>query len=198
MVAGCISDGVPPPKKIVETVRPGTRAAVAAISAAKARAKRASSMRLAPDMAVEVAIGTFRQAERPVDVDAEGLFTDRSRHASASLRKARARCDRPFAARRQAVFFVARHFAEGARCGRRAGTSDRSQSPCRRAAARPACRRRGPRIPRHGRPARRRRAPRRNAPCGVPASSRRARAAFLRSSPWRGGNSLSGPAQRAE
>ena len=43
-VAGCISEGVPPPKKMVETVRPGTRAAVAAISAAKARAKRASSM----------------------------------------------------------------------------------------------------------------------------------------------------------
>ena len=35
MVAGCISDGVPPPKKIDDTVRPGTRAAVAAISAAK-------------------------------------------------------------------------------------------------------------------------------------------------------------------
>ena len=43
-VAGCISEGVPPPKKMVETVRPGTRAAVAAISAAKARTKRASSM----------------------------------------------------------------------------------------------------------------------------------------------------------
>ena len=44
MVEGCISDGVPPPKKIVDTVRSGTRAAVAAISAAKARAKRASSI----------------------------------------------------------------------------------------------------------------------------------------------------------
>ena len=43
-VAGCISDGVPPPMKIVETVRPGTRAAVAAISAVNARTKRASSM----------------------------------------------------------------------------------------------------------------------------------------------------------
>jgi hypothetical protein len=41
--AGCISDGVPPPKKIVDTVRPGTRAAVAAISASNARTKRASS-----------------------------------------------------------------------------------------------------------------------------------------------------------
>ena len=43
-VAGCISDGVPPPKKMVETMRPGTRAAVAAISAVKARRKRASSI----------------------------------------------------------------------------------------------------------------------------------------------------------
>jgi len=36
-VAGCISEGVPPPKKMVETTRPGTRAAVAASSAANAR-----------------------------------------------------------------------------------------------------------------------------------------------------------------
>ena len=43
-VAGCISEGVPPPKKIVETVRPGVRAAVVAISAVKARTKRLSSI----------------------------------------------------------------------------------------------------------------------------------------------------------
>ncbi len=43
-VAGCISDGVPPPKKIVDTVRPGARAAVVAISAVNARTKRASSI----------------------------------------------------------------------------------------------------------------------------------------------------------
>jgi hypothetical protein len=36
-VEGCISDGVPPPKKIVDTVRPAVRRAVDAISAAKAR-----------------------------------------------------------------------------------------------------------------------------------------------------------------
>ena len=42
-IDGCISDGVPPPKKIVDTVRPGTRAAVAAISVSKARTKRCSS-----------------------------------------------------------------------------------------------------------------------------------------------------------
>ena len=40
---GCISDGVPPPKKMVDTVRPGARAAVAAISVSNARTKRASS-----------------------------------------------------------------------------------------------------------------------------------------------------------
>ena len=34
---GCISDGVPPPKKMLDTLRPGTRAAVAAISASTAR-----------------------------------------------------------------------------------------------------------------------------------------------------------------
>ena len=43
-VAGCISDGVPPPKKMLDTVRPGMRAAVAAISVANARRKRASSI----------------------------------------------------------------------------------------------------------------------------------------------------------
>ena len=43
-VSGCISDGVPPPRKMLDTVRPGTRAAVAAISVWKARRKRASSI----------------------------------------------------------------------------------------------------------------------------------------------------------
>ena len=43
-VAGCISDGVPPPRKMLDTVRPGARAAVLAISAVKARRKRGSSI----------------------------------------------------------------------------------------------------------------------------------------------------------
>ncbi len=43
-MSGFISDGVPPPKKIVDTVRPGARAAVAAISAVNARTNRASSI----------------------------------------------------------------------------------------------------------------------------------------------------------
>src|SRR5260221_14654055 len=43
-VSGCISDGVPPPRKMLDTVRPGVCAAVAAISAWNARRKRDSSM----------------------------------------------------------------------------------------------------------------------------------------------------------
>ena len=43
-VAGCISDGVPPPRKMLVTVRPGARAAVLAISLVKARRKRGSSI----------------------------------------------------------------------------------------------------------------------------------------------------------
>ena len=39
----CISEGVPPPKKMLDTLRSGTRAAVAAISLSMARTKRASS-----------------------------------------------------------------------------------------------------------------------------------------------------------
>jgi hypothetical protein len=43
-VAGCINDGVPPPRKIEVTSRPGERCAVVSISRAKADAKRASSI----------------------------------------------------------------------------------------------------------------------------------------------------------
>ena len=39
-VAGSISDGVPPPRKIEVTVRPGALSASVAISRAKAAAKR--------------------------------------------------------------------------------------------------------------------------------------------------------------
>jgi hypothetical protein len=42
-VEGCINDGVPPPRKMLDTVRLGTRAAVLAISVANARRKRSSS-----------------------------------------------------------------------------------------------------------------------------------------------------------
>src|SRR5262249_4935299 len=41
---GCISDGVPPPNKMLDTVRPGARAAIAAISDSYPRINRASSI----------------------------------------------------------------------------------------------------------------------------------------------------------
>src|SRR4029079_1219602 len=43
-VSGCISDGVPPPRKMLDTVRPGVCAAVDAISVWNARRKRGSSI----------------------------------------------------------------------------------------------------------------------------------------------------------
>jgi hypothetical protein len=43
-VAGCMSEGVPPPRKMLDTVRAEIRAAVLAISRLNARAKRASSI----------------------------------------------------------------------------------------------------------------------------------------------------------
>ena len=43
-VLGCINDGVPPPRKIEVTSRPGTRAAVVAISCVNALTKRSSSI----------------------------------------------------------------------------------------------------------------------------------------------------------
>ena len=95
-VCGCISDGVPPPRKIEDTSRPGARAAVVSISRAKARTNRSSSIGRMTDVAVEVAIRTFRQAERPMHIDAEGWLCQRpSRQISASFTKARARCDSP-------------------------------------------------------------------------------------------------------
>jgi len=42
-VCGRISDGVPPPRKIEDTFRPGARAAMVSISQANARAYRSSS-----------------------------------------------------------------------------------------------------------------------------------------------------------
>jgi hypothetical protein len=69
-VAGCIREGVPPPKKTLVTVRPGAMAATWAISRESGEEARLVDA-LHPHMAVEVAIGAFRQAERPVDVDAK-------------------------------------------------------------------------------------------------------------------------------
>ena len=70
-VSGFISDGVPPPRKMLVTVRPGAIAAWCAISRAKAAAiARLVHPRVA-DMAVEVAVRAFRRAERPMDIDPE-------------------------------------------------------------------------------------------------------------------------------
>ena len=68
---GCISEGVPPPKKMVDTVRPGHarggRGDFGFDGAHKALLIDAAMT----DMAIEVAIGTLRQAERPVHIDGE-------------------------------------------------------------------------------------------------------------------------------
>ena len=71
-VAGSISEGVPPPKKIEVSVRPGSSRASCARSASKA-SRHASWSIADADMAVEVAIGAFADAERPVDVERERL-----------------------------------------------------------------------------------------------------------------------------
>ena len=97
-VAGCISDGVPPPRKILVTLRGPVRFRIVASSVAKAARKARLVDRLMADMAVEVAIGAFGRAEWPMDVDAEAGLALSASHAEPSLAranfwKARARCD---------------------------------------------------------------------------------------------------------
>ena len=148
--------------------------------------------RFAAHVAVEVAIGTFRKAERPMDVNAEFSFSlprlprlrgrvgegasgslddhdlpapaarslssdgasrrpvgaptspasggGEGRHASASWRKARARCDRPMPRGGSACFSSLDISPKRSARGRRARISDRNQNPFRRAAARSSCR----------------------------------------------------------
>ncbi len=87
-VAGSISEGVPPPKKMEVSVRPGSRLASYARSASSA--SRHSSWSIArPDVAVEIAIGAFADAERPMDVKRQRLGGHFS--AFTSFRKASAR-----------------------------------------------------------------------------------------------------------
>ena len=76
-MAGCISEGVPPPRKTLDTVRPGVRAATCAISRPEGREKARLVDGRVADVAVEVAIGAFRGAERPVHVDAEARVAGR-------------------------------------------------------------------------------------------------------------------------
>jgi hypothetical protein len=68
-VAGAISDGVPSPKNIERSVRGPISAAQRSISATSARPPRMVDR--AAHMAVEIAIGAYGAAERPVDVDPE-------------------------------------------------------------------------------------------------------------------------------
>src|SRR5919198_4476651 len=113
-VAGCISDGVPPPKKIVETVRPGRRAAVAAISAAKARAKRVSSTPACRTWLLKSQYGHFDRQNgqwmyRP---NAEAA---RSRSGKTSLRQLQERAGavrEAFPRGRQTMLLYVRHLAE--------------------------------------------------------------------------------------
>ena len=69
-VAGSISDGVPPPKKIERSVRPG-RELGEMVELGHQRPGPARMVDAAADMAVEVAVGAFGLAERPVDVERE-------------------------------------------------------------------------------------------------------------------------------
>ena len=70
-VSGAISDGVPPPKKIERTVA-ARRQRGALLEFGPNRGEKARLIdAAAPDMAVEVAIRAFRQAERPMDVNAK-------------------------------------------------------------------------------------------------------------------------------
>jgi hypothetical protein len=66
-VSGGISDGVPPPKKIDPSLPRGDAVRLMAEILQQRRAPLLLIDRF-PDMAVEVAIGTFGDAERPMDV----------------------------------------------------------------------------------------------------------------------------------
>ena len=69
-VAGAISEGVPPPKKMESRLRPGVSAAKWA-SSRQQRPTPPLVVDLGADMAVEVAVGALGLAERPVDVERE-------------------------------------------------------------------------------------------------------------------------------
>ena len=83
-VAGRISDGVPPPKKMLPTLRPGASSAqcaqLAQVGGEEARLVDAARAH----MAVEVAVGALGGAERPMHVDAEaGVHVSPRRAAEA-------------------------------------------------------------------------------------------------------------------
>ena len=88
-VAGSISDGVPPPKKIVSTRRSGASRAAWSSSFSSASRQRVLLDAVA-HMGIEVAVGALRFAERPMDIDAQAGARHR-KQASTSRRKARPR-----------------------------------------------------------------------------------------------------------
>ena len=204
-----ISDGVPPPRKmLVDRRARAGRAAACAISARRRAAKRVLVDRLVADMAVEVAIGALGRAERPVDVDAEARGSALARSSAAQPRARR----------------TSRRRGRGATAGRGCPASSRAsprplispkvrvvavrqehrivaEAVRRRAAARRACRRRSPRKSRscavgpgeaqHATKWRRALLGRRTAPLACEL--------LLDAAPWRESRSRrSGPAQRAE
>ena len=69
-VAGAISEGVPPPKKIEPQRAPGVSAGEM-VELGHQRPRPARMVDAVADMAVEVAVGALGLAERPVDVERE-------------------------------------------------------------------------------------------------------------------------------
>ena len=122
-VCGFISDGVPPPRKMLVTSRGPVRWRIVASSRREGAGKALLVHRLVADMAVEVAIGALGRAERPMDVDAEARFAcsvnirvlqRRAEHGAGKfLEGAGAVRQRLVLARLPAVLFLGGHLAEG-------------------------------------------------------------------------------------
>ena len=72
-VSGAISDGVPPPKKMLVTMRPGASDAKCASSDEIGGDEVALVDAAVAHMGVEVAIRAFGEAERPMHIDPEWL-----------------------------------------------------------------------------------------------------------------------------
>src|SRR5262249_4397942 len=166
-------------------------------------AKGANPARLvdlfAADVTIEVAIGTFRQAKWPMDIDPEcrssigpadpyrgNGFVSAAQDKPRQVLRTHGR-DAIGLCRAAAVRVSPRStFRRKCVAGRRAKTSDHNRSRGRRAAAIPACRRRALRIVPWAHPARTGTVRRQNARGNVLPSPRRAAAIRARSLPWRG------------
>ena len=69
-VSGGISEGVPPPKKMLATRRPRQQRSNM-VELAQQRVPPPALIHAVTDVAVEVAVGALGEAERPVDVERE-------------------------------------------------------------------------------------------------------------------------------